>query len=188
MDHWLDLALSWHVTNSVHFAKLAYLIHLVCVTDRPVTSLGHQGGRRVFWEGDKFFKLCPIVSKYVRHIFSRGGEIFSRGGFAPLRPPGYGPGCRPWIAYVTCIGEKPEYVTDDKKTINQCSCQIKHRDYKLLVLFLRNLQSMHALPADLASSIQVRTEPLKLLMHLYGMDFLGNVALGKTPRSKRICI
>jgi len=27
---------------------------------RPVTSLWHQEGRRVFWEEPKFFELCPI--------------------------------------------------------------------------------------------------------------------------------
>jgi len=27
---------------------------------RPVTSLGHQGRRRVLWEGSKFFKLYAI--------------------------------------------------------------------------------------------------------------------------------
>ena len=45
---------------------------------RPVTSLGHRAGRRVFWEGPKFFKLCPIVLNYVQHIFQKS-------------PPGYGP-------------------------------------------------------------------------------------------------
>jgi len=29
---------------------------------RPITSLGYQGGRRVFWEGPTFFKLCPTIS------------------------------------------------------------------------------------------------------------------------------
>jgi len=38
-------------------------------TSRPVTSLGHQVGRRVFWKGPKFFKLCPILLNYVQHIF-----------------------------------------------------------------------------------------------------------------------
>jgi len=33
------------------------------------------------------FKVCPTH-------FSRGGEKLSRGCFTPLRPPGYGPGCR----------------------------------------------------------------------------------------------
>ena len=53
---------------------------------RPVTSLEHQGWRRVFWEGPKFFKLCPILSNYVQHTFTRGGENFSRGSrpTAPL--------------------------------------------------------------------------------------------------------
>ena len=43
---------------------------------KPVTSLGHQGRRRVFWEGPKFFKLCPIVFNYAHHIFSRGTKNF----------------------------------------------------------------------------------------------------------------
>jgi len=54
---------------------------------RPVTSLGHQGGRRVFWEGTKFFKLCPIILNYAQHIFTSGAENF----LGWLRVPGYGP-------------------------------------------------------------------------------------------------
>ena len=50
---------------------------------RPVTSLGHQGGRRVFSEGPKFFTLCP------KH-FSRGAKIFL-GELRPPAPHGYGP-------------------------------------------------------------------------------------------------
>jgi len=53
---------------------------------RPVTSLGHQVGRRVFWKGPTFFKLCLIFSNYVQHIFPGGAKKLS-GGFAPLRPP-----------------------------------------------------------------------------------------------------
>jgi len=49
---------------------------------RPVTSLGHQEGRRVFREGLKFFELCPIVSNYVQHIFSGGAKNFL-GGLLP---------------------------------------------------------------------------------------------------------
>jgi len=45
---------------------------------RPVTSLGHQDGRRVFSEGPKFFELCPIV-KTMSNTFFQGGENFSRG-------------------------------------------------------------------------------------------------------------
>ena len=50
---------------------------------RPVTSLGHQGGRRVFWEGTKFFKLCPIILNYVQHIFTSGAENFLGGASRP---------------------------------------------------------------------------------------------------------
>ena len=57
---------------------------------RPVTSLGHQGGRRVFWEGRNFFKLCPIVFNYAQHIFPGGAKNFV-GRLRPMRPPGYGP-------------------------------------------------------------------------------------------------
>jgi len=38
---------------------------------RPVTSLGQQGWRRVFWKGPKFFQLCPTVFNYAQQIFSR---------------------------------------------------------------------------------------------------------------------
>jgi len=44
------------------------------VRTQAVTSLGHQGARRVFCEGAKFFKLCPIVLNYVQHIFLRGAK------------------------------------------------------------------------------------------------------------------
>jgi len=30
----------------------------------------HQEGRRVFWEGPKFFELYPIFSNYIQHIFT----------------------------------------------------------------------------------------------------------------------
>jgi len=52
---------------------------------RPVTSLGHQGGEE-FFEG-QIFKLCPIVSKYVQHIFPGRAKIFLGGA----SPPSYGP-------------------------------------------------------------------------------------------------
>jgi len=34
---------------------------------RPVTSLGHQGWRKGFWEGLKFFKLGLILKHFCRH-------------------------------------------------------------------------------------------------------------------------
>jgi len=60
--------------------RTRYPLHtpkIACSYTRPVTSLRHQMGQRVFWEGPKFFKLCPTH-------FSRGGERYFRGGFAPL--------------------------------------------------------------------------------------------------------
>ena len=60
-----------------------------------VTSLGHQVGRRVFWEGPKLFKLCPMVLNYVQHIFPGGGEKNVGGSSPPVQCalPSYGPGC-----------------------------------------------------------------------------------------------
>ena len=58
-------------------------------TIRPLTSLGHKVGRRVFWEGPNFwtmsnsFKLCPTH-------FPGGRKIF-QGGFTPCAPSGYWP-------------------------------------------------------------------------------------------------
>ena len=39
-------------------------------------SLDHQEGRRVFWEGPKFFELYPIFSNYTQQIFLGEAEIF----------------------------------------------------------------------------------------------------------------
>jgi len=59
----------------------------VTMSERRVVSQHHSchqarnqlrtpGGRRVFWEWPKFFKLCPILSNYVQHIFPGGAKIF----------------------------------------------------------------------------------------------------------------
>jgi len=57
----------------------------MCNIYRPVTSLGHQGRRRVFWEGPNFFKLCPIVLTYAQHIFPGRAKSMGRGvhGYGP---------------------------------------------------------------------------------------------------------
>ena len=58
-------------------------------TIRPVTSLGHQRWRRVFWEGPKFFQTMSNSFQQCPTGFSRGGgEKACRGGFVA---PGYGP-------------------------------------------------------------------------------------------------
>ena len=48
--------------------------------------MGHQEGRRVFWEWPKFFELGPIVLNDVQRIFPRGGEKFSMGLFPSCAP------------------------------------------------------------------------------------------------------
>jgi len=57
--------------NKIEFAQVTHSIH------RPVTSLGHQEGRKVFREGPKFFKLCPIFLN-MSNTFFQGGEAPSR--------------------------------------------------------------------------------------------------------------
>ena len=51
-------------------------------------QLGTTGGEKSFLRGGKFFEICPIVSKYVQHIFSLETQIFL--GYASP-PRGYGP-------------------------------------------------------------------------------------------------
>jgi len=63
------------------------LWHVFLCRGRPVTSLGHQKGRRSLWEGRKFFELCPIVSNSMQHIFPGGAKNFL-GGLRPSRVPG----------------------------------------------------------------------------------------------------
>ena len=72
-------------TTFTSWSQHHFVVSLALQT-RPVTSLWHQEGRRVFWEGPKCFGLCPIIWNYVQHIFPRG-EKFFLGGFAP---PGFG--------------------------------------------------------------------------------------------------
>ena len=67
------------------------------VVIRPVTSLWRQEGRRDFWEGPKFFELCPMVGIISNTMF-QWGEKFSRGGCAP---PGYGPDCNYYLQTVS---------------------------------------------------------------------------------------
>jgi len=57
----------------------------VCWTSRPLTSLGHHTrGVKSFLRGGQIFKLCPIVSKYVQHIFPVGAKMFPREASPPL--------------------------------------------------------------------------------------------------------
>ena len=69
--------LSVFSTKETKFTSLFFR----CVHTRPVSSLGHQGWQRVFWEGPKFFKPYPIVLTYAQHmhIFPRGAKNFAWG-------------------------------------------------------------------------------------------------------------
>jgi len=58
------------------FLALFFILYIVV---RPITSLGHQERRRVFWKGPKVFEVCPIFSKYIQHIFPGEKKIFSGG-------------------------------------------------------------------------------------------------------------
>ena len=80
-------------TKKATFASLGWtfhvtpdeFLHLMKTLRQARNQLGSLG---VFWEGRKFFKLCPIFFNYAQHIFP-GGQIFC------LRSPGYGPALRP---------------------------------------------------------------------------------------------
>jgi len=69
--------------------KLSCVVKTALVA-RPVISLGHQKGRRVFRQGPKFFELCPIFIKLCPTHFSRRGKNFIGENFS-APPPGYGP-------------------------------------------------------------------------------------------------
>jgi len=61
---------------------LLKILHYVTI-QRPVTRLGRRRDEE-FSEGEKIFKLCPIVSKYVQHIFPGEAKIFLGVASPPL--------------------------------------------------------------------------------------------------------
>ena len=63
---------------------------------RPVTSLGLQDGRRVFWERAKIFELCPIYFRLCPTHFSRGSKNFLGDASLPL-PPWLRASWWPWV-------------------------------------------------------------------------------------------
>ena len=75
------------VTILVRFAFIAHWCHIHHQPPKQARNqLGTSGGR-VFWEGPKFFKLCPVVLNYVQHILPGEGKIFSN----PPATADYGP-------------------------------------------------------------------------------------------------
>ena len=70
-DSWICV---WFLANWRYYRvllrslKIEAIVYVMQVTfcrliTRPVTSLGHQEGRRVFRKGPKFFEICPIFLK-----------------------------------------------------------------------------------------------------------------------------
>jgi len=53
------------------------------VSFRHLTSLGHQGVRRVFLEGPNFFEQYPVVLNFVQHVFPGEKKNFPRGLLPP---------------------------------------------------------------------------------------------------------
>jgi len=47
-----------------------------CSSEQARNQLGTPVGRRFFWEGTKFFKLCSIILSYVQNIFSKRAKHF----------------------------------------------------------------------------------------------------------------
>jgi len=76
----LKMIVSW----SPDILRIALQITLTMAV-QPRNQLVAPWGAKSFLKGGQFFKLCPIVLKYVQHILP-GGEKFSRGASPSLRP------------------------------------------------------------------------------------------------------
>ena len=71
----------WHPL--ICFSESTYVFYwLTCsisiindILKQASNQLGTPGGRRVFWDGPKCFKLCPIILNYVQNIFPGGRKI-----------------------------------------------------------------------------------------------------------------
>jgi len=119
---------------SVIVTKISFFVIQLSVwtnephTNRPVTSLGHQGWRRVLWEGPNFFKLCPIILNYVQHIFPGGRKIF-HGGNGPLVT-GLHTNRRTWSPQLSLMCRLPNCISFHG--FNRCFCKVKTRAYETL--------------------------------------------------------
>jgi len=60
--------------------QILHLLPIVRINRQQVPNqLETPGGAKTFWEGPKFFELCPIVLNYVQQIFPRGTKKFLGG-------------------------------------------------------------------------------------------------------------
>jgi len=62
-------------TSSGIVAKTTFFSFKAAVPCRPVTSLGHQEGRKFFWEGQKFLN-CVQKFQTMSNIFFQAGRKF----------------------------------------------------------------------------------------------------------------
>ena len=89
-------------------------VKLIRLRTRPVTSLGHQEGRRVFWEGPNFFFAVSNIFKLYPTHFSRGTKNFL-GGLRPLPAP-------PLATGLLCTGARQLHV-------NMYTCEEQTADH-----------------------------------------------------------
>ena len=88
------------------------------VLSRLVPSLWLQGGRRVFWGGPKFCKICPIV-KTMSKIFFQGAAKICLWGISPsCAPPSYRPG------FVTAVLWSVFYLSCSSEPVIKLDCEI----------------------------------------------------------------
>ena len=74
-------------SSSVHPYQIRFANMENYLIPGPQPAWDTRWGRRVFWEWPNFFKLCPILSNYVQHIF----PVVAKNFVGERRPPGYGP-------------------------------------------------------------------------------------------------
>ena len=74
-----------HIAWSLWVRVFKWLAQAHSNDNQARNQLGTPGRRRVFWEGPKYFKLCPIVLNYTQHIFPGGTKILQE-GLAPCAP------------------------------------------------------------------------------------------------------
>jgi len=83
---WLIMRSFWTSVEQQTYGEICNEGATLVVQDRtrPVTSIGHQVGRRVFWEGPKFYEQRPIVLNYFHHNFPGGAKKFAGGSLPTL--------------------------------------------------------------------------------------------------------
>ena len=87
---------------------------------RPVTSLRHYGGRRVFWEDTKFFNLC-------QQIFTREEKYF-QGRTSPSLVTGLIQMIAKWFQPWITTWHRDKYAVDSQLVLSKYSYLRAHRN------------------------------------------------------------